>query len=57
MGIVGVERYGDCARYYYTIDYHTLAGDVAQIQANDIFKILIQCIYLLITISRLNLNF
>lgn len=70
MGIVGIKRHGDCARFHYTITYLTLPGDVEQIQASkiilkrtrllvdyDLFEILIQCIYLLITISRLNLNF
>lgn len=55
MGIVGIKRHGDCARFYYTITYLTLPGDVEQIQAskiilkrtrllvdNDLFKILIQ---------------
>jgi len=36
MGIVGIKRYGDCARFHYTITYLTLPGDVEQIQASKI---------------------
>lgn len=53
MGIVGIKRYGDCARFYYTITYLTLPGDVEQIQAS---KIILKRTRLLIVDNDLFLN-